>query len=227
MPARLAVLALLLLAPCLAADDKAKPALKVELDTSDAPEAAAWAKKAKALLETWHPKMVALLETEGFKPSDRVKVVFSKAKKKGGWIAYASGTTITISAAYIEKNPRDLGMVIHEHAHVLQQYPAGSPGWLTEGIADYVRYMHYEPQRRVPVDTKRAKYTDGYGTSAKFLAWVERTHDRAIIRKLNEVLRKGSYKDEFFKTHTKKSLDALWADFLVAEERNQRQPNWR
>jgi hypothetical protein len=132
-----------------------------------------------------------------------------------------------ISAAHVKKNPQDFGMVIHEHAHVLQRYAKGYPGWLCEGIADYVRYYHYEPTRRVPVDTKKANYTDGYGTSAKFLAWVEKTHDKSIVRKLNEALRKGEYTDKFFETHTKKTLDKLWATFLVAEERNQRLPNWR
>jgi hypothetical protein len=43
--------------------------------------------------------------------------------------------------------PDEFAMLIHELTHVIQQYPH-SPikrGWVTEGIADYVRFFHYQP----------------------------------------------------------------------------------
>ena len=33
---------------------------------------------------------------------------------------------------------------IHELCHVVQSYPNGNPLWVTEGIADYVRWAIYE-----------------------------------------------------------------------------------
>ena len=193
-----------------------RPLVKVVVDTSEVPEAAEWAKKAKALVEAWHPKVSELLKSDGFTPPNEVRIVFKKDMKG---VAYASGKTITIASKWIEKHPEDLGMVVHELTHVVQAYPQGGPSWLVEGIADYVRFMQYEPKTRIRIDTKRASYRDSYRTSAKFLGWVEKTHDKDIIRKLNAALRKRMYKDELFETYTKKTLDQLWTAFLVAEER--------
>ena len=208
----LCVLALL----SLAADDKARPAVKVVVDTSEVPEVAEWGKKAKSLVETWHPKVSELLKSDGFTPPNEVKIVFKKDMKG---VAYASGKTITISANWIKAHPDDLGMVVHEMTHVIQAYRRGGPSWLVEGIADYVRFIHYEPKTHIRIDTKKASYRDSYRTSAKFLGWVEKTHDKDLVRKLNEALRKGKYKDELFETYTKQTLDQLWAAFLVVEER--------
>ena len=208
----LCVLALL----SLAADDKARPAVKVVVDTSEVPEVAEWGKKAKSLVETWHPKVSELLKSDGFTPPNEVKIVFKKDMKG---VAYASGKTITISANWIKAHPDDLGMVVHEMTHVIQAYRRGGPSWLVEGIADYVRFIHYEPKTRIRIDTKKASYRDSYRTSAKFIGWVEKTHDKDLVRKLNEALRKGKYKDELFETYTKQTLDQLWAAFLVVEER--------
>ena len=200
---------------CLAAD-KARPAVKVVVDTSEVPEVAEWGKKAKSLVETWYPKVSELLKSDGFTPPNEVKIVFKKDMKG---VAYASGKTIAISANWIKAHPDDLGMVVHEMTHVIQSYRRGGPSWLVEGIADYVRFLHYEPKTRIQIDTKKASYRDSYRTSAKFLGWVEKTHDKDLVRKLNEALRKGKYKDELFETYTKKTLDQLWAAFVVAEER--------
>ncbi len=197
-------------------DDKAKPVVKVVVDTSEVPEAAAWGKKAKALVELWHPKVSDLLKSDGFTPPTEVKIVFKKDMKG---VAFASGRTITIASKWIEKHPEDLGMVVHELTHVVQSYRRGGPSWLVEGIADYIRFLHYEPKTRIRIDTKKASYRDSYRTSAKFLGWVEKTYDKDLVRKLNEALREGEYKDALFETRTKQTLDQLWAAFVVAEER--------
>jgi len=109
-------------------------------------------------------------------------------------------------------------MVVHELTHVIQSYPNSDAGWLVEGIADYVRFFHFEPKTKLgPIDPARESYRDGYRTTAVFLAWIERTHDKAIVRKLNDALRKSEYRYDLFKKHTGKSLDRLWADFLEDE----------
>jgi len=61
------------------------------------------------------------------------------------------------------------------------------------------------------------KYTDGYKTSATFLAWIEKNKDKDVIRKLNELMRKGGYKPELFQEWTGSDLDTLWKDFLAAQ----------
>jgi hypothetical protein len=194
----------------------ANPAVKVTVDVREVPELKGWADKAAALAEKWHPIISRMLHSNGHVPPSEVRIVFKKELKVP---AYASGRTITISGKWVTDHPDDWGMVVHELTHVVQGYKRGGPGWLVEGIADYVRFSHYEPKTKVTVNPKRASYKDGYRTTAKFLAWAEAEHDRDLVRKLNETLRQGRYKDELFEKHTGKNLDRLWADFLAAQER--------
>jgi len=73
---------------------------------------------------------------------------------------------------------------------VVQSYKGGV-GWLTEGIADYVRYFKYEPKPTPPKITRRPATRTATKTSATFLAWLEKSKDKEIVRKLNELLRTG------------------------------------
>jgi hypothetical protein len=98
---------------------------------------------------------------------------------------------------------------------VVQSYHSRSnPGWLVEGIADYVRFWVFEPQtpkRRLNPD--RIKYTDSYQTTAAFLAWAVQKYDKDLVTKLNAACRKGQYKPDLWKEYTGKDLDALWEEF--------------
>jgi hypothetical protein len=140
-------------------------------------------------------------------------------KKDMKGVAYAQRNRIVISANWVKKHPDDFGMVIHEMTHTIQGYRGPRPSWLVEGIADYIRFYHYEPKTKLTVNPRRASYRNGYRTAAMFLAWIEKAHDKEIVRKLNAALRKGTYKDELFKTYTSKSLDDLWAAFVASLER--------
>src|SRR5262249_15754910 len=192
------------------------PAVKVTVDTREAPQLEEWGKKAAALAAKWHPIITELLRSDGYAPPAEVRIVFKKDMKG---VAYASGRTITIAARWVTDHPDDFGMVVHELTHVIQGYKRGGPGWLVEGIADYVRFAHFEPKTKITVNPKKASYRDGYRTTAKFLAWVESQHDKDLVRKLNEALRAGEYKDELFERRTGKALDRLWADFLASLDR--------
>lgn len=199
-----------------AVDPKAERApVKVIVDTSEVPDLAPWAARAKDAVEKWHPIISELLKVDGFTPPAEVKLVFKKDMKG---VAATSGATISVAAEWVKKHPDDLGMIVHELTHVIQSYPKYDPVWLVEGIADHVRYFHFEPKARLAaINPARTSYRDGYGTAAIFLAWIERTHDKAIVRKLNEALRRSEYTYDLFKRHTGKSLDRLWADFLDDE----------
>src|SRR5262249_289810 len=151
--------------------EKAKPApVKVSVDVSEVPEQKAWADEAKKLVEKWHPLITDLLTSDGFAPPAEVKLVFKKDMKGG---ASTSGATISIAAEWVKEHPDDYGMVVHELTHVIQSYPRPEPGWLVEGIADYVRFYHYEPKTKLgTVDPSRQSYRDGYRVTAMFLAWI-------------------------------------------------------
>ena len=191
--------------------------LKVTVDTADAPDLAAWGAEAQALAEHWYPKVVDLLKSDGFTPPTEVTLAFRKDYRG---VAEASQGKITISPGYVTKHPEDKGMVVHELTHVIQSYPRNrSSGWVVEGIADYVRFFHFEPETPLRIaDPDKASYRDSYRTAAKFLRWVETTHDKAIVRRLNAALRAGKYDKGLFKEGTSKDLDALWAEFIEAEK---------
>lgn len=186
--------------------------LKITVDTSDAPDLAPWAAEAKALVETWHPKIAALLASDNFTPPS---AIFMTYKKNFNGVAATSASKILIAASWVRDHPEDKGMIVHELVHVIQSYPPSHAGWLVEGIADYIRFFHFEPQTKLILDNPaKAGYRDGYRTTALFLAWIEKTHDKQIIPTLNNALRQGAYRDEIFQQATHKSLDALWAEFI-------------
>jgi hypothetical protein len=200
-----------------AAARRAPPAVKVTVDTSEVPELADWGARAKALVVTWHPTIARLLHSDGFTPPAEVALVFKKDKKG---VAGTAGTTIFIAADWVKRHPEDYGMVIHELTHVIQAYPRFDCPWLVEGIADYIRYYHYEPKTKLPsIDPAKASYRDGYKTTAQFLAWVEGKYDKNLVRELNVALRHGRYQPDVFKDRTGRSLDQLWAEFIASVKR--------
>jgi Peptidase of plants and bacteria len=186
--------------------------LHVTVDVSEVPELKEWSDKARDLVILWHPRIAKLLASDGFTAPRQVKLVFKKGKRG---IAATSGTTITITGNWVKKHPDDFGMVIHELTHVVQAYPSYRDGWLVEGIADYVRFFHFEPKASIgPINPDKASYRDGYRTTARFLAWIEKTYDKAIVSKLNQALRTSKYQESLFRDYTGKRLEELWVDFV-------------
>jgi hypothetical protein len=185
-------------------------------DTSKAPDLQPWGRAAEAVCQVWYPKVVAILKSDDASPPPPpdVKIVFETMDG----VAYTAGGEIHISADWVRKHPNDFGMVVHELTHVVQRYPRNRAGWLVEGIADYVRLRHFEPQLPPPrIDFAKAKYTDSYKTTATFLAYLEDTYGADVVPKLNAALRRRTYKDELFEEIAGKPLDALWADFVEAK----------
>ena len=149
------------------------------MDTSDAPETADWADKAKALVEKWHPIVADMLKSDGFTAPGEIKLIF---KKEMNGIAYASGTRVVIAAAWIKKRPDDYGMVIHEMTHTIQAYRGRNPGWLVEGIADYVRFFKFEPGKIGRINAEQAHFDGSYRVSAAFLAFVTDKYDGQLVQ---------------------------------------------
>jgi hypothetical protein len=201
---------------------KPLPTPPVVIDVSDFPEGEAWAKQAKALVETWYPTVTSWLATEDFKAPSEIKLVF---KKEISAPAYASGGTITVNGKWITQRPDDLGMMIHELVHVVQQYPnsRNKPGWLVEGIADYIRWWRYEPELhstkgRTKIDVAKAKYTDSYRTTGMWLAWSGRTYHMGLVPALDRAMRKREDPMLVFKALTGKDADELWKEFVAAQQ---------
>jgi hypothetical protein len=206
--------------PKVPASDPAKtPKIEITLDTTDAPEMAEWAEKAKKACEDNYPMIVKLLDEEGFNPPTKTKIVFKKMKG----VAYTAGGTINCSAKWFTDHADDVGAVIHEVCHVVQGYHGKQPpSWVTEGIADYVRWFNFEPESRHPHvgNPARAKYTDSYQTTAAFFDWIAKKKGPQFVTKLNAASRQGKYKPELFQEYAGKPLDELWTQFVQSLKQN-------
>lgn len=87
--------------------------------------------------------------------------------------------------------------------------PRGFPGWLVEGIADFVRFWKYEPGKAGRLQPERARYNGSYRVIAAFLAFASEKYDRKLVNKLNALLREGKYDAGAWKTLTGKSVEEL------------------
>ena len=184
------------------------------VDVSAAEDLKPFADEAREVCRRMYPIIARELASDGFTPPRVVTIIF---KEEDRFPAATAGDRIFCSAKWFRDHPDDVGAIVHELAHVIQSYPKYDPPWLVEGIADYVRFYRYEPgSQRPSPDPKKAKYTDGYRTTAAFLAWIEEQHDPKIVVRLNAACREGRYRPELFETFTGKPLDELWAQYLQA-----------
>jgi len=177
-----------------------------------------WAGKAAQLVTEYYPIFDEKLESAGFVPPKEMTLVF----RKMDGVAFASGTTITISADWVRQRPDDFGMVAHEMVHVIQQYGGGGrgatgriPGWAMEGITDFARHAYYEPDVLMrPVNLEQAKYTDSYQITGGFFMWIEHVYDKEFVSKLNIHARQRTYSEDLFEKYTGKTPEVLWAEYV-------------
>jgi hypothetical protein len=185
------------------------------LDVSDAPEMREWAQKAARVCEHQYDMICDELRSDGFKPRTTITMAL-KNDYKG--VAAAGGGKITGSVKYFKANPGDIGAMVHETVHCVQNYRTrNNPGWLVEGIADYIRFIKYEPGVLRPLTPEKAKYDGSYRVTAAFLAFVSDKYDKDLVRKLNQAMREGEYKEEIWRVLTKKPLATLgeeWKESL-------------
>jgi hypothetical protein len=192
--------------------------IEMVVDVSDAPEMKEWAEKVARLCERNYPMICEELKSDGFKPRTVITMTLKKDYKG---VAAASGGRITGSVSYFKSHPKDAGAMIHETVHCVQSYRTrGNPGWLVEGIADYVRFFKFEPGKIGKINAEKARYNGSYRTSAAFLAYVTEKYDKQLVRKLNKAMREGEYEESIWKVLTKKTLQELdkeWRASLQAK----------
>ncbi|MDY3551512.1 basic secretory family protein [Gemmata sp. JC717] len=186
------------------------------IDVADAPELREWTENAVRVCEREYPMICDLLASEGFQPPTQIRLAM-KASYDG--VAMAGGNRITGSVKYFKSHPNDIGAMVHETAHCVQNYRGrGLPGWLVEGIADYVRFWKFEPGTAGRVNPQRAAFDASYRTTAAFLAYVTSRYDAQLVTKLNAMLRAGRYDAGVWKTLTGKTVEELnkeWRESLA------------
>lgn len=150
-----------------------------------------------------------------FNPKTNKSVTINIQKIEGA-PAYAVGGEIFINAEWLKNSKgNDVDIVTHEVMHIVQAYPGG-PGWVTEGIADYVRFKYGVDNDgsgwELPDFSKDHKYTDAYRVTARFFYWIEKNVNPNAIKEMDKVMRSGKYKekDESWKDITGKTIDELW-----------------
>lgn len=177
------------------------------VDATDAPDMKEWAEKTARVCERQYPMICEALPSENFKP---LTVIRMTLKNDYNGVAAAGGGRITGSVKYFKSHLDDIGAMVHETVHCVQLYRGrGNPGWLVEGVADYIRFFKYEPGKIGRINPERAKYDGSYRTSAAFLAYVTDHNDPQIVKKLNAAMREGKYKPELWKEYTGKTVDEL------------------
>lgn len=169
----------------------------------------------KNLISTYFEIYPTLVKTFNDKSTHDVLFVVDTAYKA---VAEASGNRILFSAGYMKAHPTDIDVVTHETMHIVQGYGySAGPVWLTEGIADYVRYKYgvdnVGSKWSLPAYNEKQSYTNSYRITARFFAWLEQNVKPGLIATLDQQLRAHQYTAQSWETLTGKTLDQLWADY--------------
>jgi hypothetical protein len=202
------------------------------IDTSDTPALREWATKELApVVQDWYPKIVEMLPSDGFEPPQSFSITFSSDDRG---VASTSGARIRGGEAWFLRSLQGeaKGAMVHELVHVAQQYGRARrtnrnatrpPGWLVEGIPDYIRWFLYEPETKGAEITRRnldrARYDASYRVTGNFLNWVTTAQDRDIVVKLNAAAREGRYEEGLWKEYTGKTLEDLGREWKEGHEK--------
>ncbi len=191
------------------------------IDMTQAPDLSEWATNQLApVVREWYPKIVAMLPSEGYEAPKEFSIVF-RDRRNG--VANTGGTRITCMAPWYRRELKGeaIGSVVHELVHVVQQYGRArnnpdakdSPGWLVEGMADYIRWYDYEPQSHGAEvrNLERARYNASYRVTANFLNWVVEKSSPDLVSRLNAAMRQGKYEPEIWKQATGRTVEELGA----------------
>ncbi len=156
-------------------------------------------------------------EVKAFNPASTSKVTFIIDPEYKG-VAATSGGTVRFSPAWFRKHPEDIDVVTHEVMHVVQSYRwRHIPRWLTEGIADYVRYEYGINNKAagwtLPDYHSKQSYKDAYRITARFLVWLTKKVNKSAVSQLDAALRDGTYSKKIWKQMTGKTIDQLWQGY--------------
>ncbi|MDR1861157.1 MAG: basic secretory family protein [Bacteroidales bacterium] len=166
-----------------------------------------------------YPELVAR-----FNPEAAKVVVFMVDTTYDG-IAATFGGIVRYNPQWFVKNPKDIDVVTHEVMHIVQSYGRNQvPGWVTEGIADYVRHKYglHNPEAGWSLTPLRPdhKYTNSYRITARFFVWLENTKDPEIVTKLNRAASEDRFTDSIWEDLTGKSIDDLWQEYVKSADTN-------
>ncbi|MCC8426267.1 basic secretory family protein [Mucilaginibacter sp. UR6-11] len=158
---------------------------------------------------TVFPKLVSM-----FNGQTTHEVVFVTDTAYKG-VAEASGNRILFSTKYMNAHPYDIDIVTHEGMHIVQGYGYGSgPVWLTEGIADFIRYKYgvnnIGSKWYLPAFKSTQSYKDSYRVTARFFEWIDQKVKPGMIVRIDKELRNHTYTEATWAALSGKTIDELW-----------------
>lgn len=173
----------------------------------------------KRMIKTFF-QVYPILAKDFNKNADKLVTFHIDTAYKG--VAATGGGRIVYNPKWFLKHPGDIDVVTHEVMHVVQNYGSGGgPGWLTEGIADYVRYKYGVDNPganwALPAFEPKHNYKNAYRITARFLNWLELNGHRSIVVRLDAAMRNHTYKDTIWKNLTGKTIDELWAMYAASQ----------
>lgn len=202
----------------------------LEFDTSNAPDLKQWTKEKFApAIEEWVVKLTDVMASDGWTPPSKIYFQFVVVKLENAdhapaW-AVPSESRVSLRADWFRENLNGeaLGSTIHELTHVMQNYwteganEKNCPEWASEGYADYVRWVLFEPESKgcdfVYLAPDKYHYNDSYRVTAHFLGFVE-SRFPGTMKKFNATLRDHTFDDgKFWKDATGKTVKELEADW--------------
>ena len=147
------------------------------------------------------------------------KVIFIIDPNYNG-VAATSGNIIRYNPQWMLRVPTDIDVVTHEVMHIVQGYGYNAgPVWLTEGIADYVRYKfgvdNAGAKWTLPDYKTGQKYTNSYRITARFFIWVQNKYKADLVKKIDDQLRRHVYSENSWKDLTGKTLDELLSSYAA------------
>ncbi|MEO6914861.1 MAG: basic secretory protein-like protein [Chitinophagaceae bacterium] len=169
----------------------------------------------KRMIETFFKVYPQLMKEYNPASATTVNFVIDTAYKG---VAATGGGKIVFNPEWFKKHPGDIDVVTHEVMHIVQDYGrSGGPGWLTEGIADYVRFKYGVNNPGANWSLTEFKPTQNYNNSyritARFLHWMETHGNKGLVKKLDANLRAHTFTPEIWKSETGKTLDELWSAY--------------
>jgi hypothetical protein len=202
------------------------------IDATAAPDLMEWAdRELRPVVQEWYPKLIAMLPSDGYAAPTNVTLRFRT--DMGGTPASAGGGRVNMNSGWFRRELKReaRGSVVHELVHIVQNYGMArrnnpnatrTPGWLVEGIPDYIRWFLYEPETKGADITERnlarAKYDASYRITGNFLNWITAKYDKEIARKLNAAAREGKYTEQLWKDFTGKTVQELGDEWRKEHE---------
>jgi hypothetical protein len=173
-----------------------------------------------------HVCSILYRNTAEVRPTPRIRVIVENFAGISSTYRGDGEHIVRISSQFLQdtaNSNRDVrraifGVLYFHGANVFQRDDGNSAPilWLIQGVADYVRHRggYLSLSQRRP----GGSYTDGFSTTAFFLAWLDEQYPDFIYR-LNLSLDPAdgvTWSVQTFQDLTSKDVDTLWADYQAA-----------